>query len=81
MANPMVYFRLMFSREFTLTKKHLGLILLMAGGLAFLGIMSIDIFDAGREGGIGPAQQIALIVSVLAMLIGLTLIPLGKSPA
>lgn len=76
-----VYCCIMFGNNFTLTKRHLGLILLTAGVLAFLGIISIDIFDVGREGGIGPAQQIALIISVLAMLIGLTLIPLGNSPA
>lgn len=57
------------------------MILLTAGVLAFLGIISIDLLDAGREGGIGPAQQIAFAVSIITILIGLTLIPLGNSPA
>jgi hypothetical protein len=56
--------------------------LLLAGGLvAFLVILAIDIFDFGREGGIGPAQRIALGVSAVVALIGLTLIPLGDAPA
>jgi hypothetical protein len=71
----------MLSNNFTLSKKHLGWLLLLAGILAFVGILSIDILDFGREGGIGPAQQMALGVSALTALIGLTLIPLGDAPA
>jgi len=72
---------MMFSDEFTLTKRHLGLLLLTGGALAFLAVLAIDLFDMGREGGIGPAQRIALIISALAALVGLMLIPLGDSPA
>jgi hypothetical protein len=71
----------MLRNDFTLSKKHLGWLLLIGGVLAFVGILSIDILDVGREGGIGPAQQMALAVSALAALIGLTLIPLGDHPA
>lgn len=71
----------MFSDNFTLSKRHLGLILLVGGLLAFAGIIGIDLLDAGREGGIGPAQQLALGLSVFATLLGLTLIPLGNTPA
>ncbi len=71
----------MFSNQFTLTKRHLGVLLLIGGIAAFAAILSIDVFDVGREGGIGPAQQIALGGAVLLALIGVTLIPLGKQPA
>lgn len=71
----------MFSNDFTLTKRHLGLILLIGGSLGFIGILGIDILDAGREGGIGPAQQIALGLCLLSAFIGLTLLPLGDKPA
>lgn len=71
----------MFRDDFTLTKRHLGLLLLIGGAAGFLGILGIDILDAGREGGIGPAQQIALGLCLLAALLGLTLIPLGDQPA
>ncbi|NWG17396.1 MAG: hypothetical protein HXY41_12240 [Chloroflexi bacterium] len=71
----------MFSNDFTLTKRHLGLILLVGGGLGFAAILGIDILDAGREGGIGPAQQIALGLCLLSALVGLSLFPLGDKPA
>jgi hypothetical protein len=71
----------MLRNDFTLSKKHVGWLLLIGGGLAFVGILSIDILDVGREGGIGPAQQMALAASGLIALIGLTLIPLGDTPA
>lgn len=71
----------MFNTHFTLTKRHLGLILLIGGGLGFAAILGIDILDAGREGGIGPAQQIALGLCAAAALLGLTLLPLGDMPA
>jgi hypothetical protein len=71
----------MLSNHFTLTKRHLGLLLLVAGVGGFAAILSIDLLDAGREGGIGPAQQIALAGTLLLALTGLTLIPLGKAPA
>lgn len=67
--------------NFTFTKRQLGIILLAIGGLAFLGIYSLDLIGAGREGGIGPAQQLALIVMAAIALIGLSLIPLGDDPA
>jgi hypothetical protein len=74
-----VYSRLMFSR--TLTKRHLGITLLVGGILAFIAVIAIDVLDVGRGGGIGPAQQFALIVSAVAAVVGLTLIPLGSAPA
>jgi hypothetical protein len=67
--------------DFALTKRLLGALLLIGGLLAFGGILAIDVIDVGREGGIGPAQQIALGACLLAALIGLTLIPQGDRPA
>ncbi len=55
---------------------------MLIGGIAgFAAIMAIDLFDVGREGGIGPAQQIALALCVLLAFLGVTLIPLGDDPA
>ncbi len=71
----------MFSNQFTLTKRQLGALLLIGGIVACAAILSIDVFDVGREGGIGPAQQIALGGAALITLIGVTLIPLGNQPA
>jgi hypothetical protein len=71
----------MLSNHFTLTKRHLGWLLLIGGVLAFTAIIAVDVLDVGREGGIGPAQRIALGVSALIALLGLSLIPLGRAPA
>ncbi len=71
----------MFSNQFTLSKRLLGALLLIGGIAAFAAILSIDVLDVGREGGIGPAQRIALGGAALMALIGITLIPLGKQPA
>lgn len=71
----------MFSTNFTLTKRLLGLLMLIGGVAGFAAILAIDLLSPGREGGIGPAQQIALGACVLIALIGVTLIPLGSEPA
>ena len=71
----------MLTNHFTLTKRHLGLLLLLIGLGGFVAILSIDLLDVGREGGIGPVQQIALGGMLVLAFIGLTLLPLGKSPA
>ncbi len=66
----------MLSNRFTLSKRHLGLLLLIGGAAAFAAILALDVLDVGREGGIGPAQRIALGGCVLIALVGLTLIPI-----
>jgi hypothetical protein len=71
----------MFSRDFTFSKRLLGLLMLIGGMGAFFGILAIDLIDVGREGGIGPAQQIALAAALIMSGVGLTLIPLGDRPA
>lgn len=71
----------MFRNDFTLTKRHVGLLLFACGALGFAAILVMDGLNMGREGGIGPAQRAALLVLALLALLGLTLIPLGDSPA
>jgi len=69
------------STSFTISKRLLGIFLLIIGTGSFFGILAIDIFDVGRQGGIGPSQQAALALTLIVALIGLTLIPLGDKPA
>ncbi len=71
----------MWRSDFTFSKRLLGILLLALGLLAAGGIIAVDLLDVGREGGIGPAQQLALVVSAGLALLGLTLIPLGNDPA
>lgn len=65
----------------SLTKRQLGILLLAAGIIGFAGVIGIDLVDVGREGGIGPAQRIALGLMVMLVLIGVTLLPLKDTLA
>jgi hypothetical protein len=71
----------MWRTDFTFSKRLLGAVLLALGLLAAGGIIAVDLLDVGREGGIGPAQQLALVVSASLVLLGASLIPLGNDPA
>ncbi len=71
----------MFSEDYTITKSQLGIFLLIVGIIGIAGILAIDVLNAGREGGIGPTQQLALGIMILVTIIGVTLIPLGDDPA
>ena len=71
----------MFSRDYTVTKRQLGIALAATGIVGTLSVLAIDVFQMGRQGGIGPAQAFALFVMVVLLIIGLTLIPLGDAPA
>jgi hypothetical protein len=70
-----------FSLNFTFTKRQVGIVLLVIGVLGFIGVSLLDFIGAGREGGIGPMQESALILLALAALLGLSLIPMGDRPA
>ncbi|RMG75392.1 MAG: hypothetical protein D6711_06740 [Chloroflexi bacterium] len=67
----------MLRQNFSFTKRQLGYLLIGLGIIAFVGIISVDIIRAGGEGGIGPAQRIALGLAGLLVLLGISLIPLG----
>lgn len=64
-----------------LTKRQLGLLLVVMGvGAAGL-LLAVDLLGAGRSAGIGPAQRLALAGAGLLALVGLSLLPLGNRPA
>jgi hypothetical protein len=71
----------MLSNHFTFSKRGLGWLLVISGGLGIIAVLGVDVLDIGREGGVGPAQRIAIGLAVVMLIIGLTLIPLGKDPA
>jgi hypothetical protein len=72
--------RQFFSLDYTVSKRQFGLLLCIVGGLALTGLLLLDTVGGGREGGIGPAQQIGLALSALMTLLGLSLIPFGDRP-
>jgi hypothetical protein len=63
------------------TKRQLGIILLVAGLISLAAVLGIDVLSAGRFQGIGPIQRLALVPGGLSALVGLTLLPLGDRPA
>ncbi len=81
------------SNDFSLTKRHLGLLLLVGGGLVAVALLGIDpltdllhrlgsdVLPPDRQTGIGPKQALALLASVAIALVGLSLIPLGRDVA
>ncbi len=73
--------RRFFSNDFTISKRLLGGLMIVIGAAGFAGILAIDLLDMGRQGGIGPVQRIALGGCAALVVVGLTLLPLGRRPA
>lgn len=69
-----------FSPDFTLTKRHLGVILLVAGLVLWSGMLLVEALKS-RSDGIGTVQKLGLLVGAAGIIVGLTLIPLGNRPA
>ena len=67
--------------ERAVTKRQLGMFLALVGIVGFVVILLIDVVDVGRQGGIGPAQRLALALMAATAILGLTLIPRGDAPA
>ena len=64
-----------------ITKRQLGVLLALVGIAGFVAILLIDVVDVGRQGGIGPAQRLALALMAATAILGVTLIPRGDAPA
>ncbi len=67
--------------ERAVSKRQLGMFLALVGIAGFVVILLIDVVDAGRQGGIGPAQRFALALMAATAILGLTLISGGDAPA
>ena len=64
-----------------MSKRQLGILLVIIGMFGGIGLLALDLIFSGRETGIGPAQRLAIIGMGALVLIGLSLIPLGDSSA
>lgn len=67
--------------DFVITKRLLGAGFVLAGLGAIVGMFTLDVLGAGQFQGIGPAQRRAMLAAGAAIVLGLTLIPLGDRPA
>ena len=63
------------------TKRQLGLLFILLGVGTAVGLFAMDLLGAGQFQGIGPAQRRALLAAGAAVLLGLSLLPLGNKPA
>ena len=68
------------NKDFTLTKQHLGF-LLLAGGIVMLLAAGLAEIVRSAPGGFGTVQQIAVLAAITSIVLGLTLLPLGDRPA
>lgn len=64
-----------------MTKRQLGILFILLGGGAILGLFFLDLIGAGDFRGIGPAQRLAMLAAGVVILVGVTLLPLGDKPA
>ncbi|GEM_PF-585119 len=67
--------------DFSFSKRQIGLLLLLVGAAGFVLLLLLDVIGMGHEGGYGPAQRAGLGFFAAVGLLGLSLIPLGESPA
>ena len=63
------------------TKRHLGIIVIVLGGLAILGVVGVDLVGAGKWGGFGPLQRMVVGLCGVAIVVGCILFRLGDRPA
>jgi len=57
------------------------LLIVAAGVVLALVSLAADLVGAGRFGGLGPAQRLALVAAGLVVVFGLSLLPFGRRPA
>lgn len=63
------------------TKRQLGIIVVVLALLGVVGLISVDLVGAGEWSGFGPLQQIGIGLDSVAMVVGVILILLGNRPA
>jgi hypothetical protein len=63
------------------TKRQLGIAVIVFSALVVLGVTAVDFVGAGRWGGFGPLQQISIGLCLAAIAVGYILIRLGDRPA
>ena len=64
-----------------LSKRQLGLLLVIGGSAGLVATLAVDMLNAGREFILGPTQSLLLGVMLLVLITGLTLLPRGDRPA
>ena len=63
------------------TKRQLGILVIVLGLLAIQGIVAVDFIGAGKWSGFGPLQRVGIGLSLTAIAVGSILVRLGDRPA
>jgi hypothetical protein len=63
------------------TKRQLGIFVIVLSVVGALGIVAVDALGAGQWSGLGPLQRLGLGLSFVAIIVGLILVQLGDRPA
>ncbi|HRE49132.1 MAG TPA: hypothetical protein PLD47_15495 [Aggregatilineales bacterium] len=66
--------------DWIITKRLLGILFVLGGGVGLGGVLLLDRLRGGA-GDFGPTQQLAVIGCGAVILVGLSLIPFGNRPA
>lgn len=66
--------------DFTLTKRHIGVVLIAISAIILLRIVIGEALDPALRG-MGPMQIMSMVVAGVCLLVGLSLLPLGDQPA
>lgn len=64
-----------------ITKRQLGIVVILVTSLGVAGIIGVDIVGAGEWSGFGPLQQMGVGIGVVGIIVGVILILLGNRPA
>ena len=63
------------------TKRQLGIGVIVLGALTILGVTAVDLLGAGQWSGFGPLQWIGISLGSAAIAVGVILVFLGNRPA
>jgi hypothetical protein len=63
------------------TKRQLGIFVIVVAVLGLLGLLGADLLGVGRWGGFGPLQKTVLGLDFVALVVGFVLVRLGDRPA
>ncbi len=63
------------------SKRQLGIFVIVLAGLMVVALLAVDVVGAGQWGGFGPLQRIGVAAAVVAIVVGVLLVRLGRRPA
>lgn len=63
------------------TKRQLGIFVIVLSLTGVLGVVAVDIIGAGQWSGLGPLQRLGIGLGLGATVVGLILVRLGDRPA